>query len=70
VSVAITKRLIYSLLAEPETEKAQAADTRAFVWAGKQPDAYEGVSAFVEKRKPKWKMKPSKDVPEFIPTIK
>jgi hypothetical protein len=40
------------------------------VWAGKQPDAYEGVSAFVEKRKPKWKMKPSKDIPEFIPTIK
>ena len=70
VSVAITKRLIYALLAEPEAEKAQAADTKAFVWAGKQPDAYEGVSAFVEKRKPKWKMKPSKDVPEFIPTIK
>jgi len=70
VSVAITKRLIYSLLAEPEAEKAQKEDTRAFVWAGKQPDAYEGVSAFVEKRKPKWKMKPSKDVPEFIPTIK
>ncbi len=70
VSVAITKRLIYGLLAEPETEKAQKADTKAFVWAGKQPDAYEGVSAFVEKRKPKWKMKPSKDIPEFIPTIK
>ncbi len=70
VSVAITKRLIYGLLAEPEMEKAQAADTRAFVWAGKQPDAYEGVSAFVEKRKPKWKMKPSKDIPEFIATIK
>ena len=58
------------MLAEPETEKAQKADTKAFVWAGKQPDAYEGVSAFVEKRKPKWKMKPSKDIPEFIPTIK
>jgi len=70
VSVAITKRLIYGLLAEPEAEKAQKEDTRAFVWAGKQPDAYEGVSAFVEKRKPKWKMKPSKDLPEFIPTIK
>jgi enoyl-CoA hydratase/carnithine racemase len=70
VSVAITKRLIYGLLAEPEAEKAQAVDTRAFVWSGKQPDAYEGVSAFVEKRKPQWKMKPSKDVPEFIPTIK
>jgi len=70
VSVAMTKRLIWGLLAEPETEKAQAADSKAFVWSGKQLDAYEGVSAFVEKRKPKWKMKPSKDVPKFIPTIK
>ncbi len=70
VSVAITKRLIYGLLAEPEAEKAQAVDSKAFWWSGKQPDAYEGVSAFVEKRKPKWKMKPSKDIPEFIPAIK
>ena len=70
VSIAITKRLIYALLAEPEAEKAQAVDTKAFVWAGKQPDAYEGVSAFVEKRKPRWKMKPSKDIPKFIPAIK
>ncbi len=70
VSVAITKRLLYALLAEPETEKAQAVDTKAFVWSGKQPDSYEGVSAFVEKRKPSWKMKPSKDIPEFIPAIK
>jgi len=70
VSVAITKRLIYALLAEPEAGKAQAVDTKTFTWAGKQPDAYEGVSAFVEKRKPKWKMKPSKDMPKFIPAIK
>ena len=69
VSVAITKRLIYGLLAEPEAEKAQKEIRATFV-GGKQPDAYEGVSAFVEKRKPKWKMKPSKDLPEFIPTIK
>jgi enoyl-CoA hydratase/carnithine racemase len=70
VSVAITKRLIYGLLAEPEVEKAQVVDARAFVWSGKQPDAYEGVSAFMHKRKPAWKMKPSKDFPDFIPPIK
>jgi enoyl-CoA hydratase/carnithine racemase len=70
VSVAITKRLIYGLLAEPEIEKAQATDAKAFRWTGKQPDAYEGVSAFMQKRKPAWKMKPSKDFPDFIPPIK
>lgn len=70
VSVAMTKKLIYSLLAEPEAEKAQAVDTKSFTWVGKQPDSYEGVSAFMEKRKPAWKMKPSKDVPDFLPPIK
>lgn len=70
VSVAITKRLIYGLLAEDEIEKAQAVDAKAFLWTGKQPDAYEGVSAFLQKRKPAWKMKPSKDFPDFIPPIK
>jgi enoyl-CoA hydratase/carnithine racemase len=70
VSVAITKRLIWGLLGEDEMEKAQAIDARAFQWAGKQADSREGVTAFLEKRKPAWKMKPSKDFPDFIPEIK
>jgi enoyl-CoA hydratase/carnithine racemase len=70
VSVAVTKRLIYGLLAEPDAEKANQIDSRAFWWIGRQPDAYEGVSAFLEKRKPAWKMKPSKDFPEFLAPVK
>ncbi len=70
VSVAITKRLIWGLLAEDEMEKAQALDSRAFQWTGKQADSREGVTAFLEKRKPAWKMRPSKDFPDFIPEIK
>jgi len=70
VSVAITKRLIYGLLGEPSFEKGQAVDHKAFNWVGAQPDSREGVSAFLEKRKPAWKMKPSKDFPSFIPEVK
>ncbi|HKN00526.1 MAG TPA: enoyl-CoA hydratase-related protein [Candidatus Binataceae bacterium] len=70
VSVAITKRLIWGLLGEDEMGKAEAADHKAFQWTGKQPDAHEGVTAFLQKRKPAWKMKPSKDFPDFIPEIK
>jgi len=70
VSVAITKRLIWGLLGEDEMEKAQAIDARAFQWTGKQADSREGVTAFLEKRKPAWKLKPSKDFPDFIPEIK
>jgi len=70
VSVAITKRLIYGLLNESEAEKAQAVDAKAFWWAGKQADSREGVTAFLEKRKPQWKMKPSKEMPDFLPPLK
>ena len=70
VSVAITKRLIWGLLGEDDMGKAEAADHKAFQWTGKQPDAHEGVTAFLQKRKPAWKMKPSTDFPDFIPEIK
>jgi enoyl-CoA hydratase/carnithine racemase len=33
-------------------------------WAGGQPDAREGVVAFLEKREPAWKLRPSVDLPE------
>ena len=34
-----------------------------FAWLGSQPDAREGVLAFLEKRDPEWQMRPSKDMP-------
>lgn len=70
VSVAVTKRLIYGLLGEPSFEKGQAVDHKAFNWAGAQADSREGVSSFLEKRKPAWKMKPSKDFPDFLGEVK
>ena len=70
IAVALTKRLTWGLLAETEIEKAQVADARAFAWIGQQPDVYEGIKAFLEKRKPAWKMSASKDFPDFMPPIK
>ncbi|HXN84504.1 MAG TPA: enoyl-CoA hydratase-related protein [Candidatus Binataceae bacterium] len=70
VSVAMTKRLIYGLLGELSPEKAQAIDHKAFTWAGQQADSREGVSSFLEKRRPAWKMTASKDFPDFLPPVK
>src|SRR5579864_2941312 len=56
VSAAITKRLIYQFLAEPDRNAAHALESRAFSWAGAQADAREGVTSFLEKRKPNWKL--------------
>ena len=63
-------RLLWGMLAEDTIEAAQAMESKAFPWVGKQADAHEGVTAFLQKRKPAWKMKPSKDFPDFIPEIK
>src|SRR5229473_2442193 len=48
VSIAMTKRLIYSFLNESEAEKAQELDAKSFWWVGKQADSREGVTAFLE----------------------
>lgn len=54
VSAAITKRLVYRFLSEPDRNAAHDLEARAFSWAGAQADAREGVTAFLEKRAPNW----------------
>jgi len=63
VSVALTKRLVYEGLAEPDRNAAQAREGRAFWWTGRQADAAEGVSAFLQKRPPEWKLSKRTSVP-------
>jgi len=69
MAVAMCKRMIYNFLVEPEIEKAQAAEDEFFWWIGNQPDAGEGIVAFLEKRKPRWKSSP-RDMPDFVPLVK
>jgi len=67
VAVAMTKRLLWGMQDEPDLARAEELDARAFWWATKQPDAREGVRAFLEKRPPRWSMRPSTDMPDFLP---
>jgi enoyl-CoA hydratase/carnithine racemase len=66
VSVAITKWLLWGMQRETDLERADDLDARAFWWTGTQPDASEGVRAFLEKRPPRWSMRPSTDMPDFL----
>src|SRR5437870_80725 len=67
VSVAITKWLLWGMQSETDLARADDVDARAFWWTGTQPDAREGVRAFLEKRAPRWSMRPSADMPDFLP---
>ena len=67
VSVALTKQMLYQFIIEPDINKMDKINERYFVWTGRQPDAAEGVTSFLQKRKPKWKMKVPGDMPDFFP---
>jgi enoyl-CoA hydratase/carnithine racemase len=69
VSVALTKRMIYRQLTQPNIESARELESQAFWWAARQIDSVEGVTAFLQRRKPQWKMKPSRDFPDFLPPM-
>jgi enoyl-CoA hydratase/carnithine racemase len=63
LSAAITKGLIYRFLAEPDRNAAQSLEASAFGWMGTQADAREGVTAFLEKRPPDWKLSKHTQLP-------
>lgn len=67
VSVAATKALAYQFLVEPDRDAAHAVEWATFRWMGGRPDAAEGVTAFLEKRPPAWKMSKTGDFPPTIP---
>jgi enoyl-CoA hydratase/carnithine racemase len=66
VSVALTKKLIWDQLKSMQFNEAVSREDRSLEWVGKQPDVKEGVTSFLEKRNPKWTMRPSVDWPDFL----
>ncbi len=62
-SVALTKRFIWEHLNAHDPLAVSEREARGMARLGRMPDAAEGVSSFVQKRRPDWKLKPS-DVPD------
>jgi enoyl-CoA hydratase/carnithine racemase len=67
VSVALSRALLWRGLGDPDPQTAHLNDSRCMFWAGAQPDAYEGVSSFLEKRPPRFTMSAETDLPDFYP---
>jgi enoyl-CoA hydratase/carnithine racemase len=66
VSVALSRQLLWKMLGADHPMEAHKIDSKCVYYMGRSPDAYEGVSAFLEKRPAKFTMKPSA-MPDFYP---
>lgn len=67
VSVALSKALLWHGFAEGDPQSVHLIDSRCFYWMGQQEDSREGVESFLEKRRPRFAMKASCDMPDFYP---
>jgi enoyl-CoA hydratase/carnithine racemase len=67
VSVALARQMLWKMLGADHPMEAHRVDSKAIHAMGRAPDAYEGVSAFLEKRAPRFRMQASRDMPDFFP---
>lgn len=67
MSVALARQLLWKGLGLDHPMEAHKVDSRCISWMGRSPDAAEGVLSFLEKRRPRFTLKVSTDMPEFYP---
>ena len=67
VSVALARRMLWTMLGAEHPMEAHRADSRAMFARGQSDDAREGVTSFLEKREPEFTDRVSAGLPEILP---
>jgi enoyl-CoA hydratase/carnithine racemase len=65
VAVALTRRMLWQMLAAGDPVRAHELDSEALHFLGPGADVREGVNAFLEKRPPAFPLRVSRDMPGF-----
>ena len=66
VSAAITKLVGRAAVNDVDRRTVLQWQRDLFAWTGRQPDAKEGVTAFLERRDPEWTLRTSTDMPDEL----
>lgn len=67
VSAALSRQMLWRMLGADHPMEAHKLESKCLHYMFQSPDLIEGVMSFLEKRPPKFGMKPSIDMPDFFP---
>jgi len=67
VSTALARQMLWKMLTADHPMKAHILESKGLTAMFAAEDAREGGASFLEKRPPRFTMKPSKDMPSFYP---
>jgi enoyl-CoA hydratase/carnithine racemase len=67
VSVALARRMLWTMLGAEHPMRAHRADSRGMYYRGRSADAAEGITAFLEKRAANFPDKVSDGLPDILP---
>jgi enoyl-CoA hydratase/carnithine racemase len=69
VSVALARRMMWTMLGASHPMEAHRADSRAMFARGRSADAVEGVTSFLEKRPAEFSDRVSDGLPDILPWL-